>query len=292
MSVEIVDPAWELGGAIRLLAAQPASTDPTWSIIQKTLGAAVSPAEHWELMSALQSRLIAFDLFVRSIVDKELEETQRSRIVQAVNTFSHALRPEQQAQSWQHTTQHFVRSDDALQLMWFSLIAKRYRPLRRVTDDERAAMAVKIDEAIAAIDAGKDIPDWGKPPIAVGLRRLRFILQHLVFFGVESAVDQLLEIYNKTLAIETAATSAGLDVAPGTGGPTFLTILNCLVLVANLFWLPDQTTTAFERYQGWYLKIIVQNPRLPKPEGPLLLAPPQIAVEPKENTEKGESASE
>ncbi len=274
MAFEFVDPAWEIAGAIRQLRTTPSSNDPTWSVFQKALGTGISPSEHWELMSVLQDRLLRFDQFVRSVVDTEFDDHQRRRIIQAVDRFSHALRPEHQTQQWQHTLQNYLIEDDALQLGWFSIVAKRHRPLRRVTEDERAELIAKIDEALAAVEAGQDIPEWAKLPIAEGLRRLRFTLQHLVFFGVESAVDKLLEVYNKTMAIELATGGTpNANKIPGSGRPTILTVLNCVVLAANLFWLPDQATSAFERYQGWYLKTIVENPRLPKPTT-LLLAPP------------------
>ena len=125
MTAEIVDPAWEIAGLIRELLKRPASNDPTWAIIQVALGSKISPSEHWELMTALNSRLLRLDALVTSVQDKELDEPQRARIVQAVNTFAHALRPEQQAQPWKHTLQNFVKGDDGLHLMWFSIIAKR-----------------------------------------------------------------------------------------------------------------------------------------------------------------------
>jgi hypothetical protein len=298
MSVEIVDLAWEISGVIRQLIAHPPSTDPTWSVFQKALGPKISASEHWELLSALNSRLLRLDALVHSVQDKELDEGQRARIIQAVNTFAHVLQPSQQVQPWQHTLQNFLRSDDGLHLAWFSIIAKRYQPLRRVTDDERAELIAKIDEAITSIEAGKDIPEWAKFPLLDGLRRLRFMLQHLLFFGCESAIDLLLEVYNKASAIEGAVDNRPNSAKQaGSSGPTLLTVFNFIVLAANLFWLPDQTTTAFERYQGWYLKTIVENPRLPKPET-LLLAPPapadgpsseppaEVAVEPSMPSEK------
>jgi len=271
MTIEIVDPAWEIASVIRLLLTQQPSNSQTWSTIQAALGATISPSEHWELMSALNSRLLRLDMLARSIRDKELDDAQRARIVQAINSFSHVLRPEQQSQTWQHTLQQHLKGDDGLHLMWFSIIAKRYQPLRRVTDDERAELIAKIDETVTGLQTATDIPDWAKLPLSEGLRRLRFMLQHLLFFGCEVAIDQLLNIYNKASAIEQSIGRDQSRTAPRS--LTLLAVLNFVVLAANTFWLPDQATTAFERYQGWYLKLVVENPRLPKPET-RLLAPP------------------
>jgi hypothetical protein len=274
MTIEIVDPAWEIAGVIRQLLTRQPSNEQTWQIIQQALGAKISPSEHWELMSVLNSRLLRLDMLVRSIRDRELGEPERTRIVQAVNQFAHVLRPEQQVQAWSHTLQHHLKADDALHLMWFSIIAKRYQPLRKVTDDERVELIAKIDETLTTLAGAPDIPDWAKLPLSEGLRRLRFMLQHLLFFGCEAAIDQILNIYNKASAVEEAL---GPVHGPTTQGnsksSTLLAVLSLVVLAANTFWLPDQATTAFERYQGWYLKMVVENPRLPKPKTLLLAAP-------------------
>lgn len=288
---EITDPAWEIKLLIEHFRKLPPSAEPTWKVMPRALDVQVSPNQHWELMSALNSRLLSLDAFVNTVQDQEFGHPFRKRIVQAVNTFAHALRPEQQAQAWQETLS-YIREDDALQLGWFSIIAKRYRPLRRIGDDERNELVGKIDQTLASLKDAKDIPDWARAPLSDGLSRLRFTLQHLVFFGSEVAIDQLMDVYNKTVTIESAIDD---DDKPLRGSrskrSTINDVLVNLVLVANLFWLADQAATAFERYQGWYLKLIIENPRLPKPETRLLAAPvpsdtpnspipPEVAIEP------------
>lgn len=279
MTVEIVDPAWEIAGVIRQLLGNQASNEHTWAVIQRALGATISPSEHWELMFALTSRLRRLDALVRSIRDKELDEAQRTRIIQAVNSFANVLRPEQQVQTWQHTVQHYLKADDGLHLMWFSIIAKRYQPLRRVTDDERGELIAKIDETLTALQTAEDIPEWAKPPLSDGLRRLRFMLQHLLYFGCETAIDQLMSVYNRACSVEQTIVTRSGSTEGRSKSAGLMAVLNCLALAANMFWLPDQATTAFERYQGWYLKMIVENPKLPKSET-RLLAPPTLADQP------------
>jgi hypothetical protein len=270
---EIIDPAQEMMALIERLRQQPASTEPTWKILPQALGIGISPGEHWELMSALNSRLLRLDTFVNSLQDEDFDQAQRQRIVQAINNLANAFRPEEQIARWQDTLKH-IRADDALQFKWFSVIAKRYHPLRRISDDERSELIAKIEQTLLVLKDAKDIPDWAKLPLSDGLNRLRFTLQHLVFFGSEAAIDQLLDLYNKTAAIESALGDAPKSTPERRSkASTVFSILNCVVLAANVFWLPDQAGTAFERYQGWYLKLIVENPRLPKAER-LLLAPP------------------
>ena len=289
---EITDPAWEMKLLIEHLRKMHASADPTWKVMPRALGVRVSPDEHWELMSALNSRLLRLDAFVGTLQDRQFGEAQRNRIIQAINTLGHAFRPEQQVERWQDTLSTCIRDDDALQFGWFSIIAQRYRPLRQISDDERNELVTKIDHTLATLKDTGDIPDWAKVPLSDGLSRLRFTLKHLVFFGSEAAIDQLLDVYNKTIAIESTIGDGGKSTGEGhSETSTMKDLLINLVLVANLFWLPDQTATAFERYNGWYLKLIVENPRLPKPDRRLLAPPvpsdapdspsaPEVAVEP------------
>jgi hypothetical protein len=270
---EITDPAWEMKTLIEQLRKQPASDEPTWKVLPRALGIKISPNEHWELMSALNSRLLRFDSFVNSVQDEEYDKDMRARIVQAVNTFAHALRPQQQALQWNDTL-NYILADDALQLRWFSVIAKRYRPLRKINDDARAELISQIDQTLTTLKDVTDIPDWAKLPLSDGLIRLRFTLQHFVFFGSEAAIDQLMDVYNKTVAIDSSIGGSGnATQREHSKTSTLKEVLINLVLVANLFWLPDQTAAAFDRYNGWYLKLIVENPKLPKPERLLLAAP-------------------
>lgn len=270
---EVTDPAWEMKLLIERLRTVPSSTEPTWKMLPRALNVHIEPSEHWELMSALNSRLVRLEAFIKAVQDKEFDEAQRKRMIQAVNILAQAFKPEQQVEKWQDTLAACIREDDALHLRWFSIIAKRYRPLRQVNDDERDDLIAKIEQTLLALKDAEDIPDWAKAPLSDGLSRLRFTLQHLVFFGSEEAIDQLLDVYNKTVAIEAAVANTGGAREGHSRSATFEKVLNWLVIAATVFWLPDQTLTAFERYQGWYLKVIVENPRLPKPER-RLLAPP------------------
>jgi len=276
MSGEIVDSAWEIASVIRKLArASVPPTDPTWSAVRKALGQNLSASQHWELMSALNSRLLRLDAQIRSVQDQELDQAQRQRALQAVQNFANLLEPPNQSLQWQQAV-NFVREDDALQLSWFSVILKRHRPLRRVTDDEREELIAKIGEVVTALQVEADFPDWAKYPLSEGLQRLQFMLQHFVFFGCEVAIDQLLDVYSKASALENAIEGKSSSEKSTKRNPTLVSVLNVIVLVANLFWLPDQVTTAFERYRGWTLRPIIENPRLPKPET-RLLAPPAPA---------------
>jgi len=279
MNVETIDPAWEIAGVIRQLLAQPASNDPTWKAFQVTMGSEITGAEYFEILAVLRSRLSRFDQFVKSIQDSEFDEELRQRIIWAIGNFGRAFEPAQQAKQWQETRSRDILADDAMQLSWFSVIAKRHRPLRRLGEDDRKKLITLIDEVLADIDQRGDVPGWAKDPLAEGMRRLQLVLRYLLFFGHEEAIDELLNFYHRTMAIKQQIT---IDEAAGsTDGQqkTIWKILTVLATLGTLLCFPDQAITAFERYKGLYLRAMIQDERLPKNDQLLLPAP--VAVEPR-----------
>jgi hypothetical protein len=270
MGAEITDGAAELAAAIRKLAEQPSSTDATWIVIKRLLGRTVGTTEFWEIIAALRSRVEAFLHFVSVVKDDEFSEAQRDSVLSAARRFSGVFEPEQMNGQWQITLSACVSKQDALMLEWFSIIAKRYRPLRRVSDDDRKQLIEQIDEVLKRLNDASDVADWAKEPLATGLRRLQLVLRHLLFFGSEAAIFQLFDLFQKT-----AGVANELDrQADPESRPTILQTLTIIALAANIFWLPDQATTAFERYVGWYISLMKSNALLPKPEQKLLPKPP------------------
>lgn len=274
MKVEIVDPAWEISQAMRQLLKQPKSTDPTWSVFQTALGGPIEASQYWDLISVLNSRLQRLNSLIGSVKDFEFDDAKKARALSAVRTFSMVFSPQQQNQPWKSTLQNFLKEDDALQLDWFSIIAKRHQPLRKLSDEDRTKLIDKIDEVLVSIDKKGDIPDWAKAPLAEGLRRFRFILIHLTFFGCETAIDELLKIYSQAEAVEAEMVGASAAAEkPGASSATLLAILTVVSLAANLFSMSDQAYTAFKTYKGWYLQVVSENPKLPKPNRLLIEGP-------------------
>lgn len=269
MASTIIDPAWEISELITRFSKLPASTEPTWTIIQNVTG--VSGADFYDLLSIVAQRLIRLKQFVSTLNDDEFDEIKRKRATQAVEHFEGMFSSASLSQRWNDTKQNHVNLDDALQFSWLSLVAKRYRPLRRLTDDERKELTKKLDEAISEFGASTDIPLWAREPLADGLRRLRLVTTKMEFFGYEAAIDELLSVYHRASEVEdhlkatnSATTNRSLSISA---------VLNAIALAVTLFSAVDVTTTAFEHYRGWQLEQIKSSPRLEKCQTRLLPAP-------------------
>jgi hypothetical protein len=274
MSMEIIDPAWEAAKAIRALLKQKPSAEATWKHIKRAVGDDISTEDFWELIAALRSRLARLGRFASEVSDNEFSEEQRTRVHGAINTCSATFEPQQLGSDWQTTVSNFVRADDALQLEWFSIVAKRHQPLRLMTDVDRKRLIEQIDEVLEHIKDRSDVPNWAQEPHTEGLRRFRLILQHLLFFGCAEAIDQLMDLYQKTTAVASTLDShSSSKPSSNWNSLTIGQVLNFVVIAAALLCSPDQVTTAFERYKGWYISLVKSDPRLPSPEQRLLPPP-------------------
>lgn len=283
MSYELTDPAAEMAGVITVLREQPASNDATWSVFQKAIGQDISSADYWHLISILRSRLYRLQRFIVSVEDAEFRHpNQRQRLLNAVANFSRAFDPAQQAAPWQATQSRDVIADDGLQLGLFSYVARRLWPLRRLSEEDRKKLIEQIDGVLSDIDKNEDLPDWAKSPLADGLIRLQLTLKHLLFFGYEAAIDELQNLYQRTISVDDIITTEGGDE---TKRPKpIMEVLGLIAIIGALFSLPDQTMTAFERYQGLYLRAVMSSNRLPKPEQRYL--PKPAVIEPEKPAEE------
>jgi hypothetical protein len=164
-----------------------------------------------------------------------------------------------------------VIGDDALHLGWFSLIAKRYKPLVRLADGDREALASKILEALREIETSTDFPAWAREPLADGLRRLQLVITKLEFFGLEAAIDGLLNLYHRASEVEDRFEESPSEKKKAT--KSILTVLNVIALAVNLFCAPDMMNTAFKNYRGWELVQVKSSSRLARCQTLLLAGP-------------------
>jgi hypothetical protein len=288
MEYELTDPAAEIADVITVLREQPASNDATYSVFQKAIGQNINSADYWHLISTLRYRVQRVERFISSVDEGEFRhQNQRKRLLQAVTNFSRAFEPSQQAAQWQAVLSRDVVADDGLQLAQFSYVARRLWPLRRLAEADRKGIIEKIETVLGDLNKNDDVPDWAKVPLLDGLVRLQLTLRHLIFFGYEAAIEELQNLYQKTISVEDIiATGKSED---GKRPKSILQVLNLVALAGALFALPDQTITAFERYQGLYLRAVMNSPRLPKPEQRYL--PKPAIIEPEEPREQKEEKS-
>jgi hypothetical protein len=181
--VIVTDPALEIAELISLLAQfSPNDTNErTWVALRRAIGKNIQTYEYAELVATLLLRLRRLVEFVSTVQDKEFSDRMRQRVGQAIGRFSALFEPDQQYSTWQNTRSAHALSDDALQLEFFSVIAKRYRPLRKLADEDREKLITQIDEAQKALKENSDLPDWTKIPLLDGLERLKLTLKFLTF---------------------------------------------------------------------------------------------------------------
>jgi len=285
MDIELTDPASEMANVITVLLEQPSSNDPTWSIFQKAIGQNISSKDYWHAISILRSRVDRLEGFVKSVDDTEFRHgQQRDRLLHALHRFQGAFDPARQMLPWQQVLSQNVIADDGLQLGVFSYIARRLWPLRRLSEADRQNLIQQIDAVLADMGRNHDVPSWAKAPLVDGLIRLQLSLKHLLFFGYEAAIDDLHNLYQKTIAVEDIVAAEGQGESKQS--KSIMQVLGLLAVIGALFCLPNDATTAFERYQGWYLRVVTNSPRLPKPEQRLLPAPAAIEAQPPSEEEK------
>jgi hypothetical protein len=286
MDYELTDPAAEIANVITVLREQPASNDPTYLVFQRVIGQNINPGDYWHLISTLRYRVQRVERFIRSVDETEFRHpNQRNRLLQAVTNLSRAFEPSQQAAPWQATFSRDVIADDGLQLGLFSYVARRLWPLRRLSEADREDLIEKIEGVLVDLDKNDDVPNWAKVPLVDGLVRLQLTLRHLLFFGYEAAIEELQNLYQKAISVEDII-AAGKEEDQGRS-KSILLVLNVVALMGALFMLPDQTMTAFERYQGLYLRAVMNSSRLPKLEQRYLPKPEVIEPEgPREQKEE------
>lgn len=288
MDYELTDPAAEIADVITILREQSPSNETTYDVFLRAIGQQISSAEYWHLISTLQFRVQRLGRFISSVDEAEFRhKEQRKRLLGAVANLSRAFDPSQQAAPWQATFSRDVIADDGLQLGQFSYVARRLWPLRRLSETDRKALIEKIEEVLANLDKNDDLQGWAKAPLTDGLIRLKLTLRHLLFFGYEAAIEELQHLYQKAISVEDIVSVE--DPREGTRLKSILQVLNIVVVAGALLALPDQTMTAFERYQGLYLRAVMNSPRLPKPE-PRYLPKPEV-VEPEGTEERKEEKS-
>jgi hypothetical protein len=267
--VETTDPAYEVGALAQWLLKLPPLGDQTFAVLSQHLGVSPDGVEYLELIAAVRSRLIRLATLAQSLDDNSFGQARRDEVTAATERLARVFHPRQQTSAWNGVVSQFVLPADAFALAMFSPFAKRVRPLRMITDHERVHALAKIDEAIEALQSAEDEPWWAREQVVGALERLRLTLQHLMFFGHDSAIEQILAVSAKV-------------IAAGRARPSLKTVLGstvAAVLVAvELFKLPVDVQEGARFYQDVYLEQV--QPSLIAFEERLLLTGPQAEDDP------------
>jgi len=145
----------------------------------------------------------------------------------------------------------------------FSPIARRHRPLRRISDLEQQQAIESLQGLIVRLGEDSEIPDWAKQIVTDGLARIITILKYLRFFGHDAAIESIIILDNTTRSLTEALWSEFKS-----GCSTLFDVAKVLVTIVGLFNAPNTAATAYITYKGLWeanLQANKQAPALPKP---------------------------
>jgi hypothetical protein len=230
----------------------------------------------FSLLSEVRRRIDALQTFAETVVDSELDDQLRAEVRQATVSFSNIFRPDFLSNRWEDTCKRMLPEANLKTLLWFGQTARRHRPLRVVSANERTQIIENLSKALIALNEDTEL-DWMKAPLVDGIHMLIVTIQHLRFFGHDYAIEQLIALNLKASVFQQAR-----DAAPNRGQSDQSSIWKCLTalsVVSTLLILPDQAATAINRYQSWARDLIASTPRLPYEQR---LLPPPAATVPKD----------
>jgi hypothetical protein len=288
--VEFTDAAADMADIIRAFRHYRADRQPAWQGFQGATG--VPSQQFWDLCSVMMSRLGKLRQLVKQIDDPDFKPAQRKAALEAIERFSNAFLPTHFGTNWTEHVGNYIREEDATAFEWLSIVTRRHQPLRKLTEEQRMTLVARIDDVVSSLDADIELAAWAKQPLADGLGRLRFVLEHLLFFGCDTAIAALAIVHRDAMAIEAAIFEADETKTRGkTRPPGLMQVLNFVALAVTLFNAPDQVATAFERYKGWTLDYIARHHASPRLTQQLYLAPPKPSDHPTQDTDISSSSA-
>lgn len=266
MQYELTDPALELAGMAKWILDLPGSPGPLGAQFSLQLGLNSGSTGYLTLLAETCVRLDRMERFVSSIHDVELSNKQKGEVVEACRQLRGFFHPFHQERPFDQIRANFVRPADALHLSMFHHIARRYRPLRRVTEGERAKTLSSIDEAIAKIASDAELPDWARPMLSDGLARIKLCIEFLPFFGHDAAFNALLLLDQQNQGIIEVLKANAIS-----GGQAVFEVAKIIATVVSLFNAPVTVHNSYVEYRGVLTKLLSEHHQplaLPKPSKP------------------------
>ena len=142
-----------------------------------------------------------------------------------------------------------IVNEDAIGIVdSFSSIARKYKPLRQISDDERVAAIERIETTIEDIDS-LEIPDWAKEPLFEGLENLAFRLKHFQFFGHDETLHSLLGLESAVRATVDVANETDKGEERQSYWKAILGALSVAVLVSSAFEVPKNVYETANSYR-------------------------------------------
>jgi len=246
--VEVTDPSKELAALGQQLKDHSVDgTIPT--ALASALSVKVDDPVLLDVMGVIQRRIINLQNLADSIADTDLDYDLRQSVVQACKAFGRLLNPQHANQPWQNFRHQCLTDAHLSAFKWFSQTARRYQPLKVIPESERTDALHRLGEVIKQTEQDQELRPWERAPLLDGLRRIEFVLEHLVFFGHDAAIVDLIVAHHKAVAVHDAMSAQ--DSSRATGNSSTLEALKNYAFVATLLLLPAQAATAYSRYQDW-----------------------------------------
>jgi hypothetical protein len=244
-AIELTDPARELANLGQFFLDSANKGDTTDGLTRCFALPADDP-HFLEILAAVQHRVRNVESLANAPGESDFDPELRSQVVTATRSFGQLLHPKNAPTPWHQSRATFLPDKHITAIRFFSATARRFRPLRVISEADREEALDRIKEITERLRVDLSLENWMRAALVDGLERLFLVLKHLQFFGHESAVVELLLMHEKISVVEEA-----VGEAKKKDSVTLRDALLVITLAANLFTLPDQVASAFGRYGGW-----------------------------------------
>lgn len=217
-----------------------------WQVISRGLSIDVTAPEFLDIIAAARRRISRLEHFILAVDDREIAPDIKRHVTEALQRGANALNPAQWQQGWTHATNVWLQQSDATTLRMFSPTMMRYRPLRKLGDEEREEALLAINAAISEIQSSVEFDKWERLALLEGYERLALVIRHFPFFGHEGVGEENSKTHQLTVTItgERPSTRGALTSA--------FHALNLVAKIVEIVAVPSVTYQAFNDYQKYW----------------------------------------
>lgn len=204
---ELTDPASEIAALFEEFSSiQPGQVDDTTqSVLSSYFDCDPSTSDWYELIGTIASRIRSLREFIANVEDRFVRDKMRSQTLKSLDHMTQFVSPNHMMNKWRVTKANLFSDEHIAKLESFAPTAEKYKPLRKLSEEERQAILDKLDAILLMVDDDheqfSDIPEWAIAPIVDGIKNLRRVIGYLRFFGHQAAVDAVLNLSIKVDSI-------------------------------------------------------------------------------------------
>jgi len=247
--------ASEIAALFSSFSEIPNSADTTLNVLSKQFDCDPATSDWYELLGAMAARISSLRGFVVSVEDRFVKSRMRDQTLSSLDHMTAFLRPDQMNKRWDQVKSSLFTDQHISRLESFAAVAEKYRPLRKLSDEEREILVAKLQELLSNADLDLEgIPPWAAAPLKEGVQRLCHILEHFSFFGHQAAIDALLNLAGKVEAV------AASDLSPDQKESAFdfaRKTMHVVFFVGELLLLPANAYQVYHVYKDIALEHFV-----------------------------------